>query len=399
MDMDPYSDTDVAIAGAGPAGLACALQLAREGFRITLLDKETFPRNKPCGGGLGVRSLRVLHELGIDLNQFEFKNPVNGIKIHTPAHRTHIFRTHHGEEAGNPLGYVVDRSEFDHFLLRELLKFPQVTFLTGHKVKMMESIGEKVITAGDGFRIISEWGIDARGARYADHEGDRKDWAFAMTGIVSGVDFDEQEEHLIEFYFTEPFFPGYFWIFPLPDGLANTGIYVPLTHYKHDLTNFKETYYDFIQNHQELAGRFLHAGLEDVLQGGWLPIGQEISDVVNGHIFRVGDAASLVDPLAGEGIGNALLSGMMAARTIIESKKGNTSPEAYEKELKDLMEAEFRHRHRLLRLAARYPKGFSILFNRLAQSQHLRRLASSAVRSNDFVKNLSVSRLLRSLLH
>ncbi|MGC8865463.1 MAG: NAD(P)/FAD-dependent oxidoreductase [Bacteroidales bacterium] len=397
--MDPYSDTDVAIAGAGPAGLACALQLANEGFRITLIDKETFPRNKPCGGGLGVRSLRVLKDLGIDLSGFEFKNAVNGIKIHTPTHRTHIFRTHHGEETNKPLGYVVDRSEFDYFLLKEVLKHPQVTFLSDHKVKMMESNGQKVITAGDGFRVISDWGIDARGARYAEHEGDRKDWAFAMTGIVSGVDFEEQEEHLIEFYFTEPFFPGYFWIFPLPEGRANSGIYVPLMHYKYDLTHFKEAFYEFIQNHQELAGRFLHAGLKDALQGGWLPIGHEIGEVVNGHILRVGDAASLVDPLAGEGIGNALLSGLKAARTIIATKNGNMSLEAYEKELKDLMEAEFRHRHRLLRLAARYPKGFSILFSRLAQSQHLRRLAASAVRSNDFVKNLSISRLLISLLH
>lgn len=225
--MDVYSETEVAIAGAGPAGLACALKLALQGIRVTLIDKETFPRSKPCGGGLGVRSLRVLKDLKIELREFTQKTAINGVKIHTPTHKTHVFHTQHGEEKDHPLGYVVDRSDFDYFLLQKVLTYPQVTFLPGHKVKMMAGSGDKVVIAGDGFRIVASWAVDARGARYAGHEENRKNWAFALTGTVKGIDFDEQDEHLIEFYFTEPFYPGYFWIFPLPGGIANTGIYVP----------------------------------------------------------------------------------------------------------------------------------------------------------------------------
>ncbi len=398
--MDSYSETEVAIAGAGPAGLACALKLAREGIQVTLIDKATFPRSKPCGGGLGVRSLRVLNDLGIDLREFTKKTAINGVKIHTPTHKTHVFRTQHGQEEDHPLGYVVDRSEFDYFLLQKVLTYPQVSFLADHKVKMMAGSDEKVVIAGDEFRIVASWAVDARGARYAIHEENRKNWAFALTGTVNGIDIDEQEEHLIEFYFTEPFFPGYFWIFPLPGGIANTGIYVPLTHYRHNLTKLKETYYDFIQNHQQLAGKFQNAVLQDSLQGGWLPIGDEITESFSGHILRTGDAASLVDPLAGEGIGNALLSGVLAAETLIDVLRGKkNTAEQYELSLKRLLEGEFLYRQRILRMAARYPRAFSYLFHRLASSKHLRHMASSAVRSNDFVKNMSVSRLLRSLLH
>ncbi|MDK2910354.1 MAG: hypothetical protein PWR20_1921 [Bacteroidales bacterium] len=398
--MDSVSETEVAIAGAGPAGLACALKLAREGISVVIIDKETFPRSKPCGGGLGVRSVRLLRDLEIDLKELDQKTAIYGVKIHTPAHRTYVFRTHHDREDDQPLGYVVNRSVFDYFLLQKVISYPHVTFLPGRKVKMIAGSGEQVVTAGDGFRITSNWAIDARGARYAEHDENRKSWAFALTGTVSGIDFDETEENLIEFYFTEPFFPGYFWIFPLPGGLANTGIYVPLMHYKYSLTHLKETYYDFIQNHQQLAGRFQDAGLEESLQGGWLPIGNEITESIIGHILRVGDAASLVDPLAGEGIGNALLSGVMAADTLIGILKGHeSSAEKYETSLKRMMENEFKHRQRILRLAAHYPKTFSYLFYRLAKSDHLRQMASSAVKSNDFVKNLSISRILRSLIH
>ena len=398
--MDSYSETEVAIAGAGPAGLACALKLATAGINVMLTDKETFPRSKPCGGGLGVRSLRVLSDLGIDLEEFEHKTAITGVKIHTPAHHTHTFSTRHQEGLDQPLGYVVDRSEFDHFLLQKVLSQQGVTFLPAHKVKMIAGHGDQVVIAGDGFRIISNWAVDARGARYADHEQDRKNWAFALTGTVGGVDFEEQEQNIIEFFFMEPLFPGYFWIFPLPHGMANTGIYVPLTHYKHNLTHIKEMYFDFIQNHQQLAGRFQEAGLEDSLQGGWLPLGKDISETVNGHIIKIGDAASLVDPLAGEGIGNALLSGVIAAETLIKVKKGELdSLNTYETDLKRVMEGEFRYRQLMLRMAARYPKAFSYLFQRLSQSKHLRQMASSAVKSNDFAKNISPTQLLRSLLH
>ena len=51
---------DVAVIGAGPAGSVTAIHLARGGARVLLVDKATFPRDKPCGGGLTLRAVRQL---------------------------------------------------------------------------------------------------------------------------------------------------------------------------------------------------------------------------------------------------------------------------------------------------------------------------------------------------
>jgi len=57
---------DVAIIGAGPAGCAAAITLARRGLDVTMYDKATFPRDKFCGDGLTVGALRLLEDLGLD---------------------------------------------------------------------------------------------------------------------------------------------------------------------------------------------------------------------------------------------------------------------------------------------------------------------------------------------
>ena len=51
---------DAIVVGAGPAGSTAALRLARGGARVLLLDRERFPRDKPCGGGLTYRAVRQL---------------------------------------------------------------------------------------------------------------------------------------------------------------------------------------------------------------------------------------------------------------------------------------------------------------------------------------------------
>jgi flavin-dependent dehydrogenase len=61
--MDLPDDCDVAIVGAGPAGLACALTLKGKGLTIKIFDKKAFPRSKPCGGGLGIRAIHTLQKL------------------------------------------------------------------------------------------------------------------------------------------------------------------------------------------------------------------------------------------------------------------------------------------------------------------------------------------------
>ena len=79
--------SDVAIVGAGPAGTAAAITLARAGRQVVLVDKATFPRDKFCGDGLTVGALRLLEQLGLEPGSVASWRPVVDVRIRSPHGR------------------------------------------------------------------------------------------------------------------------------------------------------------------------------------------------------------------------------------------------------------------------------------------------------------------------
>src|SRR5262249_12602271 len=80
-------DTDVAVVGAGPAGTAAAITLARQGRQVVLVDKATFPRDKCCGDGLTTAALRLLEDLGLDPATVASWEPVTEAVVAVPNGR------------------------------------------------------------------------------------------------------------------------------------------------------------------------------------------------------------------------------------------------------------------------------------------------------------------------
>src|SRR6478736_4657831 len=104
-------DADVIVAGAGPGGAAAARTLAIAGVRTLLVDRAAFPRNKPCGGGLTMRALTRFPWL---------ERAMTGIDIHTVS-KLHL-ESPDGSvlklDAGEPVGVLIRRIEFDHALVK-----------------------------------------------------------------------------------------------------------------------------------------------------------------------------------------------------------------------------------------------------------------------------------------
>jgi flavin-dependent dehydrogenase len=107
----------VTVVGAGPAGLAAARILGREGVDFTLIDSKSFPRYKGCGGGLTPRSIRVLGEIfpeiepgGFETREISFRNVDEGVARDLV---TYISK--------RPLFFTVDRKELDHSLLKSVI--------------------------------------------------------------------------------------------------------------------------------------------------------------------------------------------------------------------------------------------------------------------------------------
>src|SRR5690606_35501810 len=91
---------DVIVVGAGPAGSATAIRLARSGQRVVVLDRSTFPRDKTCGDGLTTAALRELEDLGFDPATVPSWLEVHGVELHPPAR---------GRSGTRPTGYSLPR--------------------------------------------------------------------------------------------------------------------------------------------------------------------------------------------------------------------------------------------------------------------------------------------------
>jgi flavin-dependent dehydrogenase len=146
-----------------------------------------------------------------------------------------------------------------------------------------------------------------------------KHWMVALRQYFTGVsDLTDQ----IELHFIDEVLPGYFWIFPLEDDRANIGIGVGHNDIKANGIHLKDALKAATQS-ETFRERFKNAKpLEEPV--GWnLPVGSKRRPAHGVGFLLLGDAASLIDPFTGEGIGNALYSARFAVETAVEAKKAN----------------------------------------------------------------------------
>ena len=166
---------------------------------------------------------------------------------------------------------------------------------------------------------------------------DRMHYCGGYREYWSGVKGCEEDSGNIEIHFVDTVVPGYFWLFPLGGGKVNVGIGMVMGLLDKQKKKLKTLQADVIANHPLFKERFADAVMVEGTGKGWqLPFGSPRKGEKNQPrrayapgALLVGDSASLVDPFSGEGVGNALLSGEMAARHVLENKGGP----AYQEEL------------------------------------------------------------------
>src|SRR5882757_9100904 len=100
---------DVAIVGGGPAGSTAAYRLARAGATVLLVDRATFPRDKPCGGGVTGRAARLL--------PFSIDPVVEDVVDRLECRLQYGPRFERSSRA--PLALMTQRRRLDHFLLEK----------------------------------------------------------------------------------------------------------------------------------------------------------------------------------------------------------------------------------------------------------------------------------------
>ena len=309
---------DVVVVGAGPAGAAAAATLARAGRNVVLADKATFPRDKCCGDGLTALALRQLDALGLDPARVASWLPIHEAVIHAPGGRVARLPL----PAGPGLhAAVARRTDLDAALVKLAGHAGAVT-AAGHGLRAIAQGADRVEVDLDGLgRVAARFVIAADGMWSPtrrllglDVAGYRGDWhAFRQYLGVDGP--AASQLHVL---FEEDLLPGYFWAFPVPGGTTNAGFGLP--------RGGRLPVGDMGGRWKELLAR---PSIRDVLGDRVepeapvkaLPIPARLGGLplASGRVLFVGDAAAATDPMSGEGIGQALRTGVLAAEAVISA--------------------------------------------------------------------------------
>jgi menaquinone-9 beta-reductase len=329
-------ETQICILGAGPGGAATALRLAQLGIPSVLVDKAKFPRDKICGDGMTGRTVAILNRIDPDIvNHFE-KTTIQadswGVTFWMDNKREFRvpFRKNYNKEEDKTPCFVSKRLEFDNFLIEKVKQQPLIQFHENINIDTHERTeGGWILGSKKGdFKIKTTLVIAANGANspftrhVANIEVDPKHNAAAVRAYYKNVS-DCHPDNYIELHFLKNYLPGYFWVFPLPNGEANVGFGMLTSTISARKVNLKKVLLDIIENNPGIKERFQNAELTDEIVGFPLPLGSKRRILSGDNYMLVGDAACLVDPLTGEGIGNAVYSGYIAAEQAEKCLKAN----------------------------------------------------------------------------
>ena len=285
---------DVAVVGAGPAGAMTAYRLARAGARVLLIDKARFPRDKPCGGGL---TLRAVKELPFSVD------PVVEDVVTRVTCRLRYGRSF-DRDGSTALCLMTQRRRLDHYLV-ERAQEAGAEFRDGVRVHVASDTRLDV----DGQTVDVETLVGADGANGVIAR------TLALGGdIVPGVALEgnvrygvvPREQYSGRMVIELAILPGgYGWIFPKGDhvnvGVGGWGSEGPRLR---------------TQLNELCTAYGIDADDVTDLRGHRLPLRRPTTRLARGRALLVGDAAGLVDPVSGDGIYEAFISGRLAADAI-----------------------------------------------------------------------------------
>jgi len=350
------TSVDVLIVGAGPAGASAAVWARRAGLGVMLVDRAAPGRDKCCGDGLTALALRELESLGLQPERMNSWMPVEAACVRTPRGR--VMRLPLPEGRGQ-FASVCRRTELDAGLV-DLAAAAQADVRLGIAFDGFEEFGERASTASvrlsDNSVVHARFVVAADGVYSAVRKAlgigphrYRGDW-HAFRGYLRASGPAARDMWV---WFEPDLLPGYAWSFPLGDGRVNVGFGVPRARRGHDSADSAGTL-----DGKEIAAVWaslterghiatvLGAHQPDGPTRAW-PIPARLGELelARGRALLCGDAAAAADPLTGEGIGQALQMGRLAAAAIARGGPPHSVTARYVRDAR----AEFTLDHRLAR--------------------------------------------------
>ncbi len=278
-----------------------------------LLDKARFPREKPCGGALSVRSLNALKFARIRLPKSIIEQKIYGLQLIGPEGIPFEYRS------ARVVAYTVKRSQFDNFLANRAVK-AGAHFEQECAVNDVEQYSDRVLCHTEKGRFEGKLVIGADGATsiIGRKVGPRKQMKPKEIGLAIEADVPVSETiwdqsldpSLLVIWL--PYIPrGYFWVFPRKNSLS-----VGLGGLATKLGNVPNLLRGLSRRFCEQFG--LPPFTFQNLRGHLLPFFENLISLTNQRVLLVGDSAGFIDVFSGQGICYALEGGLIAARTVID---------------------------------------------------------------------------------
>ena len=378
---------DAIIVGAGPAGSSAAIYCNKLGLNTLLLDKSIFPRDKICGDALSGKSVKILEELDLlqDLDKLDGAI-VNRIIFGNPNHsecELHLNKSLNKRHISH--GFVIPRKIFDNYLFKKasdvsnvvsgfnvedlIYNKSQVVGVKGKSIhgEQKKYFGNIVLGADGPYSIVSR-----KSGLY------NSDMNYTAVGLRCYYENVEDLTDQIELHYVNETIPGYFWIFPAGNKKANIGVGLLKSRAKKKKYNLQQIMKQVI-NSKNFKYRFKNSNALEKPKGWNLPFGNTKRGNHGNGFLLLGDAAGLVDPFTGEGIGNAMESGKIAADIVLKAKKlnnfSNQILSEYDKVLWEYLGSELKTSTLLLKLA-HYRILLNFVIDRASRNKNIKNMIS-----------------------
>ncbi len=303
---------DVAVIGAGPGGATASRYLAKKGLKVCMIDKDTFPRDKPCGGGFSEGLLDEFPYLRKRANEF-LKGVARVGVLHSPNRRIVL--------KGSVDMAVALRTDFDNVLFESAVEegAEPLVGIRAKSVRFHKDHSEVTLKGSESIKAHVVIGADGVSSMVARETGLNRRWPSSMITACRVAEVPAKSNEIIDrytenlnyhFYANLGGLPGYGWIFPKRDTI-NIGLGIVGTHAQ----GLPRVFDAFVQ-HLKRENLLMQDADLSKAKGGLVPTGGPLSRSYVERCILLGDSAGMVSPITGGGIAYAMRAARYAAAVL-----------------------------------------------------------------------------------